>query len=90
MKGLPIIFALLLTAAAAQAGPVNINSADAETLARELSGIGLSRAEAIVAYRESNGAFQSAEDLTQVEGVGPRILEANRDQIRLKDDPANP
>lgn len=40
---------------------VNINEADAEKLAEVLDGIGLSRAEAIVQYREKNGRFYSAE-----------------------------
>ncbi len=63
------------------AGPVNINTADAGTLARELSGIGAAKAEAIVAYREQFGAFKSADDLIRVKGVGNRILELNRGNI---------
>lgn len=63
------------------AGPVNINTADAGTLARELDGIGAAKAEAIVAYREQFGAFKSADDLTRVQGVGNRILEINRGNI---------
>ena len=62
-------------------GPVNVNIADATTLAAELKGIGASRAEAIVAYREENGAFRVAEDLADVSGVTLRIVEMNRDNI---------
>ena len=67
------------------AGPVNINAADAETLAAELDGIGLAKAEAIVADRERNGAFKSASDLTRVKGVGERIVALNKANIRLVD-----
>lgn len=56
---------------------VNINQADAQTLADNLSGIGLKRAQAIVEYRERYGRFNSAEDLQQVKGVGLSIIEKN-------------
>ncbi len=63
------------------AGPVNINSADAETIAAELDGVGVSKAQAIVAYRDKNGAFASPEDVLNVKGIGLRILNANRNDI---------
>jgi len=75
------IFAPLL----AIAGEVNINVADAETIAAELKGIGLSKARAIVEYREKHGAFRSVDDLTQVKGIGVRTVEANREFILLQD-----
>ena len=50
----------------ATATTVNINHADAETLASMLDGIGLSRAQAIISYREANGLFYSAEELSDV------------------------
>jgi len=65
------------------AGPVNINTADAKTLAKELDGIGPAKAAAIVEYRQKNGSFRSAEDLLKVEGIGPKVLEQNRGNIRL-------
>lgn len=64
-------------------GAVDINSADAQTLAEELHGIGLAKAEAIVAYREANGPFTSAEDLAKVKGVGAATVEKNRDAIQV-------
>lgn len=67
----------------ALAGPVDINKADAATIAKELNGIGLSRAQAIVAYREKNGNFKSIEDLRKVKGIGAKTLERNRTNIRL-------
>ena len=81
MSHFKILFVILaltvLSPLAAWAGPVNINTADAATLAEELTGIGESRAQAIVAYREKNGAFTSAEGLTGVKGVTARIIELN-------------
>jgi competence protein ComEA len=65
------------------AGPVDINTADAATIAKELQGIGLSRAQAIVAYREKNGAFRSADDLRKIKGIGAKVLERNRANIKL-------
>lgn len=67
----------------ALAGPVDINKADAATIAKELSGIGMSRAQAIVAYREKNGNFKTLEDLRKVKGIGAKTLDRNRTNIRL-------
>jgi len=66
------------------AGPVNINTADADTLASELEGIGAARAQAIVEFREKHGPFNSAEELMLVSGVGERVFEANRGNILIK------
>ncbi len=67
----------------AMAGPVDINRADAPTLAEELDGVGLSRAQAIVEYRKANGKFKSPDQLLEVKGIGPQVLEANRGNIRI-------
>ncbi len=77
-----------LLPAVSLAGPVDINKADAATLAKELNGIGMSRAQAIVAYREKNGAFKSAEDLLKIKGIGAKVIETNRANIRLERAPA--
>ncbi len=76
-----LIASLLPTVA--WAGPVNVNTADATTLARELDGIGPVKAQAIVEYRQKNGPYRSAEDLLKVQGIGQRVLEQNRGNIRL-------
>ena len=76
---------LALISGSVSAGPVHINTADAETLAAELQGVGLARARAIVEYRDAEGPFTSAEDLLAVRGVGPAILEQNAANIRLDD-----
>ncbi len=66
------------------AGPVDINKADAATIAKELQGVGMSRAQAIVTYREKNGAFKSVDELRKVKGIGAKTLEANRANIRFE------
>ena len=63
--------------------PVNINTADAATLAGSLRGIGRSKAEAIVAYRDENGPFKSVDDLVNVKGIGAKTLEHLRPMISL-------
>ena len=67
----------------AWAGPVDINKADAATIAKELQGVGLSKAQAIVAYREKNGSFKSADELRKVKGIGAKTLDRNRTNIRV-------
>ncbi|HWJ07356.1 MAG TPA: helix-hairpin-helix domain-containing protein [Steroidobacteraceae bacterium] len=80
----------LLPAAAALAGPVNVNTADANTIAKELDGIGPAKAAAIVEYRQKNGPFRAAEDLLKVEGIGQKVLEQNRANIRVERTGATP
>ena len=81
---LPVLLApVLLAPAPGWADPVNINSADAATLARELKGVGPAKAEAIIQYRQQHGAFRSADELALVKGIGPKFIEKNRAQIRV-------
>ena len=79
------LFAIALTIVsfAAFAVPVDINKADANTIAQELNGVGATRAEAIVAYREQHGPYQTVDDLLKVKGIGKAIVEKNRDAIVL-------
>lgn len=69
---------------AAQAAPVDINKASAEEIAAALQGIGLKRAQDIVAFRSQHGPFKSVEQLLDVKGVGDKVLEKNRADIRLQ------
>jgi len=41
------------------------------------------RAQAIVAYREKNGAFRSADELRKIKGIGAKVLERNRANIKV-------
>ena len=63
---------------------VNVNEADAETLSRVLVGVGMSRAQAIIEYREDHGRFYNVEELTSVKGIGPRTIARNLERIRLE------
>lgn len=64
---------------------VNVNTADAESLAEALDGVGLSRARSIVEWREANGPFQDPYDLVQVRGISERIVKMNEQRIQVSD-----
>ena len=81
LSTLAAAFALLAASTLVFAGPVNINTADAETISAELKGIGLAKAKAIVEYRKKHGPFRSADDLSLVKGIGERTVELNRSDI---------
>jgi competence protein ComEA len=86
MKNLEYCSSLLAVfmAGSVLAGPVDVNTADAATLSAELQGVGMSKALAIVEYREANGPFKSPDDLVLVKGIGERTVELNRDNILLQ------
>ena len=68
----------------ASGGPpmqVNINTADAQTIASVLSGVGLKKAQAIVEHRENQGRFDAATDLTKVKGIGEATVTRNAAKI---------
>jgi competence protein ComEA len=67
------------------ATPVNVNTADAQTIANSLNGIGEKKAQAIIAYREKNGDFKTVNSLTEVAGIGEKTVEKNREDILLTD-----
>ncbi|MBF7729302.1 ComEA family DNA-binding protein [Pseudomonas sp. N040] len=69
--------------AAAQAGVVNLNTADEATLERELIGVGAVKAKAIVEYRAANGPFSSVDELLEVKGIGAATLDKNRDRLSI-------
>jgi competence protein ComEA len=85
MKKFMLAVALVASSAFAWAGPVNINKADAKTLAKELEGVGPEKAEAIVKYRTEKGPFTSAADLKKVNGIGDATFEKNKGNIKLAD-----
>lgn len=80
-----IVFLLLFCSTNTFATPVNINTADAKTIADSLSDIGLKKAEAIIDYRTKNGAFKSIDDLAQVSGIGIKTIEKNKTDILIND-----
>ena len=83
MKTAKLLLVFMLWPAFAFAGPVNVNTADAETISAELKGVGLAKAQAIVEYRKKHGPFRSADDLSLVKGIGERTVEMNRSDIQV-------
>lgn len=83
-RTLALILGGLLALPAFAGSPVDVNKADAATLADSLDGIGLAKAQAIVAWRTEHGPFKSAEDLTAVKGIGPAMIEKNRDFLQFE------
>jgi competence protein ComEA len=59
---------------------VNVNRAGLDEL-QQLKGIGLTKAKAIIEYRENNGKIDSLDELTQVSGIGEKFIEQNADKV---------
>lgn len=66
-----------------QVEQVNINTASVEELTKALNGIGASKAQKIVEYREKFGPFVSIEQLKEVSGIGQATLDKNAGKITL-------
>lgn len=83
-----VVSAWLVNPAFAETGApalsVNINTASAAEIAETLQGVGESKAQAIVAYREEHGQFESADALSSVKGIGAATVEKNRERIALQ------
>ena len=85
-----LLAALLATASAgAWCAPVNVNTADAATIAENLSGIGTVKAQAIVDYRQRHGPFRSINELAQVKGISQKLINRNRSDLRVDRAPVN-
>ena len=80
-----LLVACLLIPTLLLAEVVNINTADKDALMSAIKGVGEKRAEAIITYREQNGSFKSIEELAEVSGIGPSIVEANMDNLSIED-----
>ncbi len=74
---------ILLFSSAAFAEKININTASAEQIASAMTGIGESKAKAIVEYRTSHGKFESIEALENVDGIGEKTVAKNKEKITL-------
>ena len=66
-----------------KSGKININKASREEL-MSLKGIGESRADDIIAFRESNGGFKNIEDIKKIEGIKDKVFQQIEDQITVK------
>ncbi|WP_051234052.1 ComEA family DNA-binding protein [Halomonas halocynthiae] len=75
-----LILGMATPTLAADPEKTNVNTANTEQLA-ELPGIGSAKAAEIIRDRESNGPFESAEDLTRVKGIGEAIASKVEDHI---------
>jgi len=84
LAALPTVFAAdSNTQAGMTLEKVDINSADATTIAQVMNGVGLVNAQEIVAHRELNGKFQSIDQLMEVRGIGLATIEKNRHVIMV-------
>jgi len=75
-----VMMTLVSVSWAQEAEKININKASAVTL-RQLKRIGPKLSDRIVEYREKHGPFERPEDIMQVQGIGPKTFELNRDRI---------
>ena len=64
------------------ANKISLNQASVDQL-QQLQGVGLKKAQAIVAYRQKQGAFKSIDELQQVRGIGPAIFAKNKTRLGL-------
>jgi competence protein ComEA len=79
-----LVTGLILSFGAAANPVVDLNTADAATLARVLNGVGPAKADAIIAYREAHGPFQHIDELVKVKGIGPATIEQNRSVMSIQ------
>jgi competence protein ComEA len=82
--------AMGVVSGAAPAQSVDLNTADAATLSRDLLGIGETRARAIVEHRRRHGPFRSVDELALVRGIGPKTVDRNRARMRVSGDASPP
>ena len=79
-----LLFTILATGATASwCTPVNINTADATTIASSLNGIGAVKAQRIVDYRQKHGPFRTIDELAQVKGISQKLINRNRADLRI-------
>ena len=78
-----LLTTILLFSTSAFAEKININTASAEQIASAMTGVGENKAKAIVDYRTSHGNFKSIDSLVNVDGIGEKTVEKNKDKISL-------
>ena len=84
MKNLVAVMVLsLFSIFAIAADKININTAGVETLDTQLIGVGATKAQAIIKYREEHGPFKSIDDLALVKGIGEKTVGKNRENITV-------
>ena len=83
LAAIALSLALVGMSHAAEPDTVDVNTADAATIADVLVGVGLRKAAAIVRYREEHGRFSDICDLTRVRGIGEATVTKNESRIDL-------
>ena len=81
LRAATMLVAFLFATNSVAEAQVNVNTADAETIAKTLNGVGLAKAQAIVEFREANGRFNDAGELTRVKGIGEATVRRNEGRI---------
>jgi competence protein ComEA len=61
---------------------INLNTADQAAL-ESISGIGPAKAEAIIKYRDEHGSFKSVDELLNIKGIGPKMLDNIKEQVEI-------
>jgi len=61
---------------------INLNTADQAAL-ESISGIGPAKASAIIKYRNEHGSFKSVDELLNIKGIGPKVLESLKGQVEV-------
>jgi len=74
------ILAMMVLSVSLLFGAVDINTASKSEL-MSLNGVGEKKADAIIAYRKGN-CFTNVDSLANVKGIGERLLEKNRDNLK--------
>lgn len=85
MKNLSVVLIFLFFSLSLNvlAEPVNINAADAQTLAANIKGVGDKKAAEIIRYRETYGPFKTIDELENIKGIGPKLIEKNRSNLLI-------
>lgn len=84
LKQFIAVLLLTLSSLTFAADQIDINNANATTIATMMKGVGETKAAAIVAYRNKHGAFKSVDDLVLVKGIGEKTVEVNRELLMVK------
>ncbi len=83
LKHLIAVLLLTISSFSFAADAIDINIADATSIATTMKGVGETKAAAIVAYRNDHGAFKSVDDLVLVKGIGEKTVEINRKLVTV-------
>jgi competence protein ComEA len=65
-----------------QGDKISLNQANLQQL-QTLNGVGEKKAQAIIEYRQKNGGFKTVDELVNVKGIGPKLLEKNKARLVL-------